>query len=100
MNIEPGFFSEHSGAISGAGSAAVTAIGFMIRQWWQDRKEEREFGSQEKIHLALIDMIRQDLLNRSQMDQHFLLVQRENAASLKAFANGLNQLIYKAGENK
>lgn len=84
-----------SPAVAGAGSVIATSATFWVKQWWEERKEERVTLANKQTFDRLLDMVQQDLKNRSELDQHNLQVQRDNAQSLARLADGIMAIVHR-----
>lgn len=77
-----------------AGSIGASAV-FIFKQWREDRKEDKDFDSREKIFYELINILKKDIEVRNQTDQYILQILRDNATSLAKLAEGLTALVHK-----
>lgn len=84
----------NSSAATGGASVLATSVTFWVKQWWEDRKEERVTKNNQQTFDRLLDMVQQDLKNRAELDQHNLQVQRDNAASLSRLADGIMAIVH------
>ncbi len=71
---------------SGMAGGIVAAAGLFIREWWQDRKEQRAADGESKMRDDLIALLRKDLEDRA-------VNEKANSTHLGALAQGVNDAV-------
>lgn len=90
---------DFTGPLSGLVGSFTGIAGMMFKQWWDDRKDERDFVSKEKTIADLIDLLKKDLDAQRNANQNMFQVMQSNAASLTRLADGFTALVHNKGGN-